>query len=128
MKADFADQLSIILIVLVALTLIVSPFALGFLTVWLRGRIKGDKLQKLLDIVNETVKAAEGLFPGDDNGASKKAYVMKVLRWAANDVIGMSVSDEFLSTLVESAVFWLFNRGKAPTSAIEPAPVAYKGK
>lgn len=55
---------------------------------------------------------------------------MKVLRWAANDLIGMGVDDEFLSTLVESAVYWLFNQKKEPTSAIEPAAaaVAYKGK
>lgn len=123
--------LDVVLPVAGALTLIVAPFALGYLTVWLRTKVGGDKLSRLLTIVQETVLAAEGLFPQDGSGASKKAYVMKVLRWAANDVIGMGVDDEFLSTLVESAVYWLFNnQKKEPTSAIEPATaaVAYKGK
>jgi hypothetical protein len=104
--------------------------ALGFLIVWLRTKVGGEKFNRLLAIVQETVLAAEGLFPQDGSGASKKAYVMKVLRWAANDLIGMGVDDEFLSTLVESAVYWLFNQKKEPTSAIEPAAaaVAYKGK
>ncbi|MCC6602073.1 MAG: hypothetical protein IT327_02625 [Anaerolineae bacterium] len=123
--------LDVVLPIAGALTLIAAPFALGFLTVWLRTKVGGEKLSKLLAIVQETVLAAEGLFPQDGSGASKKAYVMKVLRWAANDVIGMGVDDEFLSTLVESAVYWLFNREKkSASSAIEPAPatVAYKGK
>lgn len=112
------------------LTLIAVPVALGFLIVWLRTKVGGEKFNRLLAIVQETVLAAEGLFPQDNSGASKKAYVMKVLRWAANDVIGMGVDDEFLSALVESAVYWLFNQKREPTSAIEPATaaVAYKGK
>lgn len=121
---------NVILPVAGALTLIATPFALGFLIVWLRTKVGGEKFNRLLAIVQETVLAAEGLFPQDGSGASKKAYVMKVLRWAANDLIGMGVDDEFLSTLVESAVYWLFNQKKEPTSAIEPATaaVAYKGK
>ncbi len=121
---------NVILPVAGALTLIATPVALGFLIVWLRTKVGGEKFNRLLAIVQETVLAAEGLFPQDGSGASKKAYVMKVLRWAANDLIGMGVDDEFLSTLVESAVYWLFNQKKEPTSAIEPAAaaVAYKGK
>lgn len=121
---------NVILPIAGALTLIATPLALGFLIVWLRTKVGGEKFNRLLAIVQETVLAAEGLFPQDGSGASKKAYVMKVLRWAANDLIGMGVDDEFLSTLVESAVYWLFNQKKEPTSAIEPAAaaVAYKGK
>lgn len=130
MNVEVNETLSVVLIVLAALTLVASPVALGFLIQWLRSRVKSDKLESLITIVYEAVKGAEGQFPGDGNGVSKKAYVMDVLRWAANDLLGTGVSDEFLSTLVESAVYWLFNRSKEPTSAIEPASatLAYKGK
>lgn len=130
MNVEVNEALSIGLVLLAGLTLLASPLALGFLTQWLRARVKSDKLESLITIVYEAVKGAEGQFPGDGNGASKKAYVMDVLRWAANDLLGTGVSDEFLSTLVESAVYWLFNRNKEPDSAIEPAEatLAYKGK
>lgn len=54
---------NVILPVAGALTLIATPFALGFLIVWLRTKVGGEKFNRLLAIVQETVLAAEGLFP-----------------------------------------------------------------
>lgn len=128
MNAELKEVLNILLTVGGVLVLIISPVALGYLASWLRNRVSNEKLRELTAIVEEAVKAAEGLFPGEGNGASKKAYVMNIVRWAV-DKLGVQVSDEFMAALVESAVFWLFNRDKVEGGS-EPTPpaLAYKGK
>lgn len=72
------------------------------------GRIKNERLGVLSSIVSDAVTAAEGVFSEPKSGEQKKQYVMNIARWAV-DTIGVKVSDELLDTMVEAAVFVLFN-------------------
>lgn len=61
------------------------------------------KFDKLVEYINSAVKAAEKLFPESGSGKDKKAYVIEFIQ-KINEKLGITITDEEIDTLIESAV------------------------
>ena len=71
---------------------------------YIKRRIESDKYQEFLEMINITVQAAEQTTKGKGMGIVKKEEVMIFMTEWINKV-GISITQEQLSQLIESAVY-----------------------
>jgi LL-H family phage holin len=91
---------NILKIVLSAATAIITVVIVPYV----REKIKDSKYEKLLEIVEIAVRAAEQTIKGSGNGAVKKDEVVNFVSWWMLEH-GIKVSPEQLDQLIEACVF-----------------------
>lgn len=87
---------------------ICSALVAAYLVPYIRNELKKDKYEKLLEIIEVAVKAAEQTIKGSGMGKIKKENVIDFVSiWMLEN--GINISQEQLSQLIEAAVFQLNN-------------------
>lgn len=93
---------NILKIVVSVVTALVAYYAIPYI----KRRIESDKYNELLEMINVAVQAAEQSVKGKGMGALKKENVTTFIKsWLAQ--VGLDITDEQLSQLIEAAVFEL---------------------
>lgn len=78
---------------------------------YIKRRIESDRYNELLKMIDKAVRAAEQAIKGSDMGALKKENVMTyITSWA--EKVGISITQDQLSQLIEAAVFELNKENK----------------
>lgn len=77
---------------------------------YIREKVKDSKYNKLLDIVEIAVRAAEQTIKGSGNGAVKKDEVVAFVTWWMVQH-GISITEDQLDQLIEACVFNMNREG-----------------
>lgn len=75
----------------------------AFLVPYLRNKLKDEKYKNLIDMVKVAVYAAEQTIGAGNGGLKKQEVIVFVSNWMREN--GISITEDQLSQLIESAVF-----------------------
>lgn len=90
--------------VVIAAAGLVFAIAVAFVIPYIKTRISGEKLVKLMTYVRIAVEAAEQIYNESGMGAAKKAYVEQYLA-----KLGYTLNQDELDAYIESAVLEMKN-------------------
>lgn len=87
---------AVIIIAVIAVTRYLIP--------WIKAKTTGTQYEHIFKLVEDAVKAIEQTVTESGKGEEKKEEVMKYVRDQLNSM-GIMITDEQLSTFIESAVY-----------------------
>lgn len=93
------------ILVIIAITLITR-----YLVPYIKERLEQSKYKWIADVVSQAVKSAEQTITGRKSGAERKAIVVDFIKTLLIQK-NISISDEQIDNLIESAVYTLKHGG-----------------